>query len=356
VALQLAGDFLGKLPPPEIAPMLPETTSGLAVLAWEARGKALAAKTHAEQARAWMTANGAPTRAKAAIGAVGTGDATLGSEAVSIGDWSNSARTTSAFYRMWADGAFIRAPANMRVAMVTSSPSAGVVAEGKSIPVSKTVLNNVVLTPEKVAALMVVTDELLLRVDAVGQQMFNRELMGVLSAAVDAAFVAKIGTGVTPITSSAPMADLRAALTAITGSTVPRPYWLSAVDVAKWGSTLTQAKGGPPFAAASVVGGELANIPLLVSSGIPSGMLYLIDAAAICADAVAPTVEVSVEADVQMDTAPGMASDVPTAANLVSMFQTNSTALKATALSAAEKLRSNAVAVISGISATTWAP
>jgi Phage capsid family len=338
--------------------MSPEI-SAVATLAWVARGKAVAAKSHHDVAANWLADNRAPALAqrifaKAAIGAGSTTDSVLGTEEIQIGDWSNSARTVSAFYRMWADGAFIRVPMQSRVSMLTSVPTAGVVGEGKAIPVSKATLNNVQLLPVKAAGLIVVTDELLFRVDAPGQQMLGRELLNVVAGAADAAFVDRIDTGLTPITSTAPMTDLRAALLAITGSTVPRPYWISAVDVAKLGSTLTQAKGGPPFAAASVIGGELANIPLLVSSGVPSGMLYLVDAAQIAADAVSPIIDVSGQADIQMDTAPPMASDVPTAASLVSMFQTNSTALKATAVLAVERLHTTAVSVVTGITATTW--
>src|SRR5262245_60345915 len=101
--------------------------SGLATLAWIARGKALAAKTNAADARDWMDANGAPTRAKAAVGAGTTTDSTLGSEQIRIGEWSASARSVSAFFTMWDAGAFIRVSMKSRVSMLTSAPTAGVV-------------------------------------------------------------------------------------------------------------------------------------------------------------------------------------------------------------------------------------
>jgi hypothetical protein len=132
-------------------------------------------------------------------------------------------------------------------------------------------------------------------------------------------------------------------------------YWIASTDVGKLASTLSAAKGGSATAAVSAVGGQLCNLPLLVSSGVPSGTLYLVDAAQIAANAEAPTIEVSLQASVQMDTAPPMASDVPTAAQMVSMFQTNSVALQSIALFACEKLRNTAVAVVTGISTTTWA-
>lgn len=336
---------------------MPEV-SAAATLGWIARGKAIARKSNGDEARAFLAANRAPLAAqrifeKAAIGAGSTSDSTL-ADGVSIARWSDSARTTSAFYHILADGAFVRLPMETRVGMVTSAPSAGVVAEGKSIPVSRVTINNVVVAPQKVGAMLVVSDSLLLAIGA-EQSVFPRELLSVISAAVDTAFVDKIDTGLTPITSTAPMPDLRAALLAVSGVAAPRPYWIAAQDVAKFGSTIGTAKTGAPVAAASATGGELAGLPMLVSSGVPAGTLYLVDAAQVAVAAETPTIEVSTQADILMDTAPTGASDVPTAAQMVSMFETNSTALKATAIFGAEKLRSTAVAVVTGISSTTWA-
>ena len=77
--------------------------------------------------------------------------------------------------------------------------------------------------------------------------------------------------------------------------------------------------------------------------------LYVINAAAIAADGGPVTVDVSTQADVLMDTAPTMSSDTPTPAQMTSMFQSNSTALKASAWFGAQVLRDDAVAVVSDI-------
>lgn len=340
--------------------MMPETTSAIATLGWVARAHGLASKTFRDNAVDFLVHHGAPAAAqrifKAAIGAGSTTDSTLGQYGISIGQWSDSARTRSAFYRIVADGAFARVPMETRVGMVTSTASGSVVPEGKSIPVSRVTLNNLILQPTKCGALIVVTDTLLLDVGA-GQSVFNRELLGVISDVVDTAFLDKIDNGLTPIASTGPLADMRAAMLAVTGGGLARPYWIASTDVGKLASTLGTTKGGSATAAASMVGGELANLPLLISGGCPAGTLYLIDAAQIAVDAVAPTVDVSSQADVLMDTAPsGMNSDVPSgSATLVSMFQSNSVALRATAIFGAEKLRATAAAIVTGISSTTWA-
>ena len=150
-----------------------------------------------------------------------------------------------------------------RVGMVTSSPTAGVVAEGAAIPVSRVTLNNVVLEPIKCASMVVCTNELLLNTSAAGQACFSRELQSVVAAAVDTNFVDIVDTGTTPITSTGPNKDLRAALTAVNSAGIARLYWLAAEDVGAFASTLATA--WPGFAAASATGGELANLPMLVS-------------------------------------------------------------------------------------------
>lgn len=333
--------------------------SALATLGWVARAKAVVSKRGYDDAVSFLAAQHLPAPvariAKAAIGAAVTGPG-LGTpfEGIAIGPFSDSMRTASAFYRLWSDGALTKIPMMRRVGMVTSAPAAvGVVAEGAAVPLSKIVIGNLILSPIKCAGLIALSDELLLAVDAGGQAMFSRQLQAVLSAAVDTAFVDVIDTGTTPIASVGPTKDLRAALAAVNMAGIARPYWIAAQDVGKFASTL--ATFFPAFQAASSVGGELANLPLLVSSGVPNGTLYLVDAAGIAADAEPPTVAVSTNADLQMDTAPSGSSATPTAASMVSMFSTNSTAVKATAIFGSAKLRSDAVAVITSISSTTWA-
>jgi hypothetical protein len=336
--------------------MQPETTPAIATLGWVARAHAVASKSYAGAAEDFLAAHRVPEAAqriyKAAIGA---SDSSMAPPGISLGQWSDSARTVSAFYRIMADGGFVRTPMHAKVGMVSSAASAGVVTEGRSVPASKIILGNVLLVPQTVAALVVVTDSLLLATDAGSQSVFNRELLGAISSAIDSAFLDRIDNGLTPITSTGTLADLRAALLAVTSTGLPRLYWIASVDVGKLASTMSVTKGGSATVAASAVGGELCNLPLLISSGCPAGTLYLVDAAQVAANGEAPTLAISTQADIQMDSTPSMDSTVPTAAAMVSMFATNSTALLSTAIFACEKLRASAVSVVTGITATTWA-
>jgi hypothetical protein len=338
--------------------MSPEIISPVATLGWVARYKAISQRKNQYAADLFLAASHVPEQVrrvcKAAIGAGTTTSNTLGTpfEGIVIGPFSDAMRTPSAFFRILSDNSFTRIPMHRRVGMVISAPSAGVVAEGAAIPLSQVVINNLVLSPIKAAGLIALSDELLFAVDAGGQAMFSRQLSSVLAAAVDTAFVNAIGTGTTPITSTNPTKDVRSALQQGNLAGIARPYWIGAQDVGKFASTLSTYLYA--FAAASAVGGELANLPFLVSSGVPSGTLYLVDGSGIAADALSPTIDVSSQADLEMNTAPTSSSATPTAASMVSMFGTNSTAVKAVAVFGAAKLRSDAVAVVTGITGTTW--
>ena len=128
-------------------------------------------------------------------------------------------------------------------------------------------------------------------------------------------------------------------------------YWIAGVDVAKRASTLADTAGGDAFAAMSAMGGELANLPCIVSSGIATNSLVLIDASGIAVDGGSPpAVSASTNASVQLNTVP---DSPPTAATVASsMFQLNMTALRADAWFAVQPIRDDAVAVITGIA---WA-
>ena len=109
---------------------MPPEISALAILGWGARYKAYAVKTNAYEAEQWLAAQVLPDHVrqqirKSAIGAGSTTDSDL-AFGINIGQWSDSVRTRSAFYRILADAAFTRVPAHQRVGVVTSTASGAV--------------------------------------------------------------------------------------------------------------------------------------------------------------------------------------------------------------------------------------
>ncbi len=131
----------------------------------------------------------------------------------------------------------------------------------------------------------------------------------------------------------------------------PKLYWVSSVDTAKMISTLGSADGVPVHQGATALGGQLLGLPLLISSrGVAAGELYLLEASSIAAASSLIDVSPSTQADIEMDTAPTGSSVTPTSANLVSMFVTNSTAVRTTVSVGVLALAPNAIARITGIS------
>jgi hypothetical protein len=260
------------------------------------------------------------------------------------------------FYRILDDGAFVSPQLNTRAALMTTSPSAAAAAEGRATPLSRFVLNNSTLAPQKVTSLVAANDAVMFRIGAQGQIMLNNELLAVTGSAVDSAFVSKVSTGITPTASTAPMADLRALMGAVTGSIKPQYYFLGSLDVGHLASTLTSAKSGPAFVAANMDGGEISGRPFLVSSAIASGTLILIDASQICANALVPTVAASSEADLEFSNTPTSGTDTPVTTSLVSLVQTDNLALISVAVFGVSVLHSTAIGIVNSISATSWAP
>ena len=273
-----------------------------------------------------------------------------------VSGFSDTLRNRSVFFRLMAENAFTRAPFHVPFGVVSGPASGSVVPEGASIPVSRLSLANVTLEPRKVAALVVMTADLVRNTSAASQALFARELRGAVSDAADGAlFDSTIDSSTPQFTSSGNdvddiRADLFQMLSAVNSVGSAALYWVAAPDVAKRLSTIATSGGSDAFPNASALGGELLNLPLLVSSVLPAGTLYLLNAGSIAAEAGAIEVADSEHATVQMNDEPTGDSVTPTASALVSMLQTNSVALRATVMMAVERLRVDAIAKLDGIS------
>jgi len=118
-------------------------------------------------------------------------------------------------------------------------------------------------------------------------------------------------------------------------------------------ATRTTTDGVAMFPTVPVSGsGELCGIPFLPSDGLDDGDLWLIDASAIAAGSDTIALVASREASIEMaNSALAQDATTGTGAALVSMWQTNSVALKCEASLAAEVLRPDSIARITG---TSW--
>lgn len=247
-----------------------------------------------------------------------------------------------------------RIPLRSGLAVVTSIASAGRLAHGGAKVVSKLALSQGGLNPVDVAALIVVTEDLLRFATSAGLQLLNRELQAGVSAACNAEFLAGMADGVSPIASTGSvLGDLRQLLAAVNTVGVGRFYLVLSASVANQIATLPSSSLDelPAFPTMSPTGGTIQNVPALVvgddevpsDSGGPFDVM-LLEASQIAAAAEAPRLSSSKYTSIQMDDNPSLPG------NLTSMFQTHSAVIRAERSIGFEKLRASAVAAISGAS------
>lgn len=246
-----------------------------------------------------------------------------------------------------------RIPFRVRLLEQTSGGAAYWTGEGAGKGLTKFDFDSRTLEPLKIAAISVITEELLADSSPSADAIIRDQLVAAARARLDTDFIdpakaasagispASITNGVTPITASGTTADaLRAdikdvmaqflaALNAPTSG-----VWIMDSITALGISLMRNALGtGPEFPGLTITGGTLEGLPAIVSDFVPrdssGGSLILVNAQDIYfGDDGDFTVDFSREASLQMDSAPTMNSTTPTATSVVSMWQTNSVAFR----------------------------
>lgn len=263
------------------------------------------------------------------------------------------------------------APFNVNIAGQTSGGQGYWVGEAKAKPVTRFDFGKSTLGWSKVAGISVVTDELARFSTPKAEQLVRDGLRDALQERLDRDFVdpakaevlnvspASITNGVTPITSGGSTADdIRADLGALmasflsTNQNVAGLVLIMPNTAALALSLMRNSLGQREFDGIGVTGGTLEGLPVIASqyaqTAAHGNMLIAANAKAIAlAEDDAISVEASREASIEMSDTPVGDAGVPTGAtSLVSMFQTNSTALKAEQFINWKKLRTGAVAYI----------
>ena len=261
-----------------------------------------------------------------------------------------------------------RVPFNVAIAGQTSGGLGYWVGQGKAKPLTKFDFDRQILGWSKVAAISVITDELARFSSPSAEQLVRDSLRDALVERLDIDFVdpahaaivdvspASITNGVPPIASGGATADdIRDDLVALiaafvsTNQNVQSLVLIMPNTVALALSLMRNSLGQREFDAIGVNGGTLEGIPVIASqyahTAAAGNMLIACNAQMIgLADDDVVTVEASREASLEMSDAPVGASGVPTgAATVVSMWQTNSMALRAERFINWKKLRPGAV-------------
>lgn len=319
-------------------------------------------------------------RIKAAVNAGTTTDATWASPLVRTenfeGDFVEFLRPQTIIGKFGTGNvpSLRRIPFNVRIVGQTSGGAGYWVGEGKPKPLTKFDFNAVELRWAKVANIAVLTEELLRFSSPSADRLVRDALADALIARLDTDFIdpakaavanvspASITNGVTGIVSSGPTADnirndlMRLWQGFITNNINPTgAVYIMHPSVALALSLMRNAvTDQPTFQGITMQGGTLEGVPVIVSAYVPwtsaGSTVILANASDIwLADDGQVTIDASREASLQMDDAPTNASNPATPTTTVSMFQTNSVAMRAERYINWQKRRAQAVAVLTGV-------
>lgn len=272
-------------------------------------------------------------------------------------------------------------PFNVHVKAQTAGSSAGWVGEGQHKPVTAGTYDDVYMGFTKLAAISVATDELLRFSNPSAERLIRDDLAAAVVAAMDSSFVqiANAGsTGVKPASitykfdgsattlpagTSSPEADI-AGLWSIADSgnlDATSAVYITTPAIARKLAGLTNAVDNRRFPNVTPQGGSYQGVPVLVSNYVDANTFILAFASEIwLADDGTVTLDASREASIIMSSTPEADIDAADASSTppvfppqsVSMFQSNSVALRAERYINWKPRRSNVVKIVSGAS---WA-
>jgi hypothetical protein len=247
-----------------------------------------------------------------------------------------------------------RLPLDMAVGSVVGGASAAWVPDGGAIPLSSAIILGDALTPRKVASLVAVSAHWLLRGGPEIEAVLRRDMLRSMADAVDEALLdpTNDSSGDAPmsITYGAPSTaatasiddDLAQMVSEFQGD-LTRAVWIMEPATAVRLSSADRPNVG-------MRGGELLGAPVAVSRRSPGGQIALVDPGGLAvAPGFADTFS-SRQASIEMVTDPTIdASGAnPTEANLVSMFQTNSVAIRTVLSASWDVLIPGSVSVLTG--------
>lgn len=322
-----------------------------ALVPWLCRVKALGGGlSTAEQIALEL---GAPpelaAKIKAAVGAesVGTMPAFAGSS-TALTAFISQASESSLLLRMFADRAALTVPLRTRLLSMGLNATAAVVGEGLPFPIQGLPYEApVTVQPFNIVAAIVATQELWENTTSEGQAFINAQLRAAVASAADQELFDKLTNSGTDdllvgmdsgghVDATELIDALRAAMDAVHTRARGRLMWGMSPLAANLLTMLND-----PRRDLNPLGGEFLGSPAIVTDGLAGRRIALIDASAIAGSVGGMSVDAVRHATIEMGDQPSSA-----ASSQVSLFQTNSTAVKVQLTLGIETIRDDAVAFI----------
>lgn len=307
------------------------------------------------------------------------GNALLANDTFS-GDFIEYLRATTIIGQMGTGNVpgFRRIPFNVHIKGNSTGSTGGWVGQGQPKPVTKGLYTDAYHGFKKAAAISVLADELIRFSDPAAESLVRNDLADAVRAVFDGTIAdanaistarpagllnGVVGTAASGVDYAALKADLKVLWSAAIAANLPigsAVYWTTpaiAQSLSLMTGTLSDA---PLFPNMGIGGGTLLGVPLLTSNHITAGYFILVFASEVYLSQD-PTVslDASMEATIEMETAPENAIsnlagspapvDIASGAAFVSMFQTNSVALRAEQYLNWSKRRSTAVAFLTDV-------
>jgi HK97 family phage major capsid protein/HK97 family phage prohead protease len=312
--------------------------------------------------------------------AVATGDTTTAGWAAELVYAANLANEFIEFLRpqtiLGRIPNMTRIPFNVRIAGQNAGSSAFWVGQGQPVPVSKLGTTSTNLGIAKAAGLVAIDDELVRSSSPSAEMLVRNDLGKAISQFLDTQFLdpdiaavanvspASILNGVSPVAASGlDSAALRTDVQALFATWISanldpsQGVWIMPPTQALAISLMLNPLGQQVYPGINLQGGELFGLPVITSmsaklSGSPTlgNIIALINAPEILlADDGQVTISTSSEASIQMlDNPTNESTGSTVATSVVSMFQTNSLAIKAVRFINWAKRRATAASWISG--------
>lgn len=298
------------------------------------------------------------------------------------GDFISFLRPATIIGRFGTDGIPpLRAiPFNVRVKRQTSGGDAYWVGEGRPKPLTSFDFDTVTLRWAKIANIAVLTDEQVRFSSPSAETTVRTALTEAIAAREDITFIdpsvtaipdtrpASITNGAASHPSSgadaaAARADAGTLMMALADAGLPysQAVWIANSSTAIQLMLMQNALGQPEFSGMTATGGTFMGRPMIVSDHIASVgspgssiLVLMIPQEVYLSDDGQVMVDASREASLQMDDAPTNASasgspSTPTATSVVSMFQTNSVAIRAERYINWARRRDAAVQYLTGV-------
>jgi hypothetical protein len=270
--------------------------------------------------------------------------------------FTESLKFNSAFAAADAANLLVKVPIGSAVGTVMAGAAAATeVDRGDPVPVRLLAVSNTTTPRRKVAAMCVLTNELLKGAPQVAEMIITRELRAGVSSGLDTAFVATITAGVaTRTTLGTPLDDAAQLMFDVDLGAGSKPFWVAGPTAAIW--LATRHVNGTRYAPdVSPTGGTFMGWPLFVSSGVATGTLVLVDGSGVAAGLDGVEISSATHAVVESTDAPtgGLTTGSPNTLTAlggtarISLWQQDLAAVMCRQFFGVARLRNNAVASIS---------